>query len=237
MQTQTLNYQDQDTLLQGFYAYDEKGANQKPLILIAHDWTGCNDFARGKAKKLAELGYVGFALDVYGNGKLGSTKEEKSALMQPLMSDRKLLLRRMQAALSTAKNLPMVDAKKIAVMGFCFGGLCALDLARSGVDIQGTISFHGLLMQPEDLPKNKILAKILAFHGYDDPMGLPMQMQAFAQEMTQSQADWQIHIYGNTMHAFTNPAANDKDSGLLYEAKADHRSWQALKDFLQEIFG
>lgn len=238
MHTQTLEYKDQETLLEGFYACDEKvgSRDKKPLVLIAHDWSGCNDFAREKAKKLAELGYLGFALDMFGKGKHGTTKEEKSALIQPLLSNRALLRQRMQAALTAAKKLPQADQEKIAAMGFCFGGLCVLDLARSGAELRGVISFHGLLNAPQGLPNAAIRAKVLALHGYDDPMVPPEQVLSFANEMTQAKADWQIHIYGNTMHAFTNPKAHDHDFGTVYESKADHRSWESLKNFLTEIF-
>lgn len=238
MKTQSFEYHDQAAVMEGFYAYDEtRGSkDKKPLVLIAHDWTGCNNFAREKAKKLADLGYLGFAIDMFGKGKLGATKEEKSALIQPFVANRSLLLQRIQAALSAAKNLTMVDQQKIAAMGFCFGGLCVLDLARSGADLKGVVSFHGLLGAPEGLPKNTIRAKVLALHGYDDPMVPPAQVNAFAQEMTQAQADWQIHIYGNTMHAFTNPEAHDADFGTVYASQADQRSWLSMKNFFEEIF-
>ncbi len=236
MQTKTLEYHDETTLLEGFYAFDDKQTTQtkKPLVLVSHDWSGCNDFARNKAKKLAELGYVGFALDMFGKGKLGTTNEEKGALIKPFMDDRRLLRQRIQAALTTAKKLPMVDPQKIAAIGFCFGGLCVLDLARSGAALCGVVSFHGLLNAPANLPNAAIQAKVLALHGYDDPMGPPEQVLSFAQEMTKSKADWQIHLYGNTMHAFTNPKAQDPSFGTVYAAAADHRSWQAMKNFFEE---
>lgn len=238
MHTQVLEYDDQGTLLEGFYAFDETAGskNKKPLVLVSHDWSGCNDFSRSKAKKLAELGYVGFALDMFGKDKRGSTKAEKGALIKPLMEDRALLRRRIQAAVTAAKQLPMVDSQKIAAIGFCFGGLCVLDLARSGAALRGVVSFHGLLSAAAGLSTAAIQAKILVLHGYDDPMVLPEDVFAFAQEMTAAKADWQIHMYGNTMHAFTNPEAHDPDFGTVYEAQADQRSWRALKNFLEEVF-
>ncbi len=238
MHTQEFDYEDQGTRLKGFYAFDEAvgSKDKKPLVLVSHDWSGCNDFAREKARKLAGLGYCGFALDMFGEGRQGKTTEEKSALIQPLVSNRPLLLQRIQAALSAAKKLPGVDQHKIAAIGFCFGGLCVLDLARSGAEICGVVSFHGLLNAPQSLPQTTIRAKVLALHGYEDPMVPPAQVEAFAKEMTQAKADWQIHIYGNTMHAFTNPQAHDPSFGTVYESKADHRSWQSMKDFFTEIF-
>lgn len=235
MNTQKITYQADNQSMEGYVAQPNT-PEKKPLVLIAHDWTGRNEFACKKAEKIAELGYVGFAMDLYGQGKLGQDNDEKMQLMKPLMDDRSLLLKRLLAALETAKKIEGVDTNRIAAMGFCFGGLCVLDLARSGADIKGVVSFHGLLGAPEKLPKHKIKSKILALHGYNDPMGKPEQVNAFADEMTQAGADWQIHMYGNTLHAFTNPLANDPDFGTVYDQKADARSWIAMKDFFAEIF-
>lgn len=232
-----IEYRDGDTILEGYCAYDDKAGNKKPAVLVAHDWSGCNDFARRKAEKLAELGYVGFAVDMYGKGKIGTTKEEKSDLMQPLMQDRSMLQRRMLAAFDAMKQIEAVDTSKTAAIGFCFGGLCALDLARSGADISGVVSFHGLLGAAEDIRTSAINAKILVLHGYTDPMVTPDHLVAFGEEMTRANADWQVVIYGNTMHAFTNPEANDPEFGTVYNKKSDARSWIEMKNFFKEVFG
>lgn len=236
MQTQKLDYVDGNVPLEAYLAYDDKIAGKRPLVLIAHDWTGRSAFTCQKADKLAELGYIGFALDMYGKNILGTTNEEKAQLMQPFKEDRRLLQQRITAALMTAKKLEYVDTQRIAVIGFCFGGLCALDLARSGADINGVVSFHGLLDAPSGLPPAAIKAKILALHGHDDPMGPPAQVAAFEQEMTAAKVDWQLHVYGNTLHAFTNPLANDHNFGTVYNTAADKRSWLAMQNFLHEIF-
>lgn len=223
-------------LFHGFCAYDETITHKRPAVIVVHDWSGQNDFARNKAKQLAEMGYVGFAVDMYGNKQEGQTKEEKMVLMSPLMENRVLLIERMMAAVKAVKSVSVVDAEKIAAIGYCFGGLCVLDLARSGENLSGVVSFHGLLeASPLYLPK-KITAKVLALHGYDDPMVPLKQVQHFAQEMTTAQADWQMHMYGNTMHAFTNPLAHDPDFGTVYSSVADNRSWQAASNFLASIF-
>jgi dienelactone hydrolase len=208
----------------------------RPAVLISHAWGGRDHFVAEKARMLAALGYVGFALDVYGKGISGSSKEENAKLMQPFMEDRAKLQQRMKAALTALTQLPQVDSHKIAAIGFCFGGLCVLDLARTGVALQGVVSFHGLLGMPENTKGNKIKAKILALHGRDDPMVPPEQVHAFQEELTQAAADWQFVTYGHTVHAFTNPVANDPDFGTVYHADADRRSWQAMKNFFAEIF-
>jgi dienelactone hydrolase len=236
IQTQQLDYSDENITLEACYAYEDSHKNKRPLVLVFHDWSGRNEFAGKKAEKLAELGYVGFAIDMFGKGKQGKTNDERSALIKPLMADRSLLRKRVLAALAVAKEIELVNANKIGAIGFCFGGLCALDLARSGVDVAGVVSFHGLLQAPANVKKEKIQAKILALHGYNDPMCPPEQVLAFQKEMTEMSADWQMNIYGNTMHAFTNPLANDPGFGTVYNSLADKRSWMAMKDFFSEIF-
>ncbi|NOR67790.1 MAG: carboxymethylenebutenolidase, partial [Woeseiaceae bacterium] len=199
-------------------------------------WAGRSDFENTKAEELAKLGYVGFALDNYGRGILGTNTEENSALIQPFLDDRAMLQGRMQIALEVLKGLDEVAASRVAAIGFCFGGLCVLDLARTGTDIRGVVSFHGLFASPGNTAGNKIKAKVLALHGWDDPMAPPDQVVSLAEELSSMGADWQLHGYGNTMHAFTNPQANDPDFGTVYSPDADRRSWNAMQDFLSEIF-
>lgn len=230
------NYQDGTQELVGFLAYNESKNAPRPAVIVAHDWTGRNDFACQKASRLAELGYVGFALDMYGDAKLGTTNEEKMALMTPLASDRRLLQQRVRAAFEAVAVMPEVDTTRIAIIGFCFGGLCALDLARSGASIKGSVSFHGLLGQPDFQQTESIKAKVLALHGYEDPMVTPEQVMHFCDEMTQAKVDWQMHMYGHVQHAFTNPQAHDEQLGLMYNAQAELRSWSAMTAFLEEIF-
>ncbi|HEY8157248.1 MAG TPA: dienelactone hydrolase family protein [Methylobacter sp.] len=232
----TVAYMDGDVVLEAFFAFDDSLSGRRPAVLINHTWVGRDDFVAEKAKKLAALGYVGFAVDMYGKGVLGSDREENMRLMQPFMADRAMLQQRMKAALAAVKLMPWVDDSKIASIGFCFGGLCSLDLARTGVDIKGAVSFHGLLAAPENTQGNTIKAKVLVLHGHDDPMNPAEQVLAFEQEMTEAGADWQLHTYGHTMHAFTNPLANDPAFGTVYQPSADQRSWIAMQNFLAEIF-
>lgn len=234
--TQKIEYRDGDVILEGYCAYDEKTAGKKPAVLVCHDWSGKNDFACNKAEKLADLGYVGFAIDMYGKGVTGNTKEEKSALIAPFFEDRAKLQKRILAAFDAVKKMDVVNTNQIGAIGFCFGGLCVLDLARTGADIKGVVSFHGLLNAPDNTIQHTITAKILALHGFDDPMVTPDQVMTFGEEMTHAKVDWQLHIYGNTMHGFTNPQANDPGFGTVYNKNADSRSWIAMKEFFSEVF-
>jgi dienelactone hydrolase len=236
IQSNTIAYLDGDVVLEGFFAYDDAIIGQRPVVLIHHAWAGRDEFVAEKAKQLAALGYLAFATDMYGKGILGSGPEQNSQLMQPFMQDRSKLQKRLLAALATVKLMPWADNHKIAAIGFCFGGLCALDLARTGVDIRGVVSFHGLLVAPDNIPEPEIKAKVLVLHGHDDPLGPPDHVLALQNELSLAGADWQVHTYGRTMHAFTNPVANNPDSGMVYKPIADQRSWLAMQNFLSEVF-
>lgn len=235
LETQKIKYQDGNIVLEGYYANDTSKPGKKPAVMVMHDWSGRNTFADQKAEKLAELGYIGFAIDMYGIGKLGKTTEEKMALMKPLIEDRAAIRERLLAALSAVKTLADVDTQRIGAIGFCFGGLCVLDLARSGADVRGVVSFHGLLNAPPHLADNKIKAKILALHGYEDPMVTSDQVFAFEREMTEQKVDWQLTVYSGTKHGFTNPLANDPEMGIVHNPLAEQRSWLAMKNFFAEV--
>jgi len=237
MQTQTIEYQDGDTTLEGYVAWDDSISGPRPAVLVGHDWTGRRDFATGKAEEMAKLGYVGFALDMYGKGVFGADGdvEGNTALMGPLAGNRAALRARMMAALGAVRGLDVVDASKVGAMGYCFGGMCVLELARAGADVGGVISIHGIF-SPGDVPNEKITAKVLCLHGQDDPMVPPEQVLDFENEMSAAGADWQVHAYGGTMHAFTNPHANDPGFGTVYNPLADKRATQSIQNFFDEIF-
>ena len=234
LQTRPIEYHDGATCLEGYFACDDRQTGPRPAVLISHAWVGRDEFVCAKARKLAELGYAAFALDMYGKGILGRNAEENARLMMPFIEDRALLQRRITCALETLRLQPEVDAQRIAAMGFCFGGLCVLDLARTGADLAGAVSFHGLFKPPGNTAGVKIRAKVLAMHGHDDPLAPPEDVLALEKELTEAGADWQIHVYGNTVHAFTNPQANDPAFGTVYNPLADRRSWTALQNFLSE---
>jgi dienelactone hydrolase len=230
-----LDYSLDGKRFQGYLAMDDAATGPRPTILIAHTWAGRGEFEESKARRLAEAGYVALALDMYGDGRRGSGPEENAALMAPLLEDRADLQARINAGLAAAAALAEVDAARIAAMGYCFGGLCVLDLARSGADVCGVVSLHGLFTPADNLPVPAIRSKVLCLHGYDDPMATPDTVLALASELTAAGADWQIHAYGNTLHAFTNPAADDPEGGTLYSAVADRRSWRAVENFFDEV--
>lgn len=231
--TKSLDYEQAGQVYEGFLAMPE--GTPKAVVVIAHAWGGPGEFDQGKAKMLAEWGYAAFAMDVYGKGKRGETAEECQALMNPLASNRAELQSRLQFGLETAKKEAGCD--KASAIGFCFGGLSVLDMARAGMAVDGVASFHGLLGAPGNTDGNKVKAKVLVLHGWDDPMAKPEDVLTFSKEMSEAGADWQLHAYGGTMHAFTNPGANDPDFGTVYNPAAERRSLAALKDFLSEMYG
>jgi dienelactone hydrolase len=231
-----LEYEHDGTLLEGYLALDGERADPRPAVLIAHTWQGRGEFVCDKARALAGQGYVAFALDLYGKGVIGQGPEESGRLMQPFLDDRALLQARMLKALDTICALDEVDNNRIAAIGYCFGGLCVLDLARVGADVQAVVSFHGLLSKPGNTDGKPIKAKPLILHGHDDPMAPVEDVVAIEQELSAAGADWQINVYGNTMHSFTNPNANDPAMGTVYNDLADHRSWNSLMNFLKEVF-
>lgn len=230
-----IEYTHDGAVLEGYMAWDEGRVGPLPGVLISHAWGGRGEFECEKARMLAGLGYCAFALDLYGQGVLGADTEENARLMKPFVEDRAMLQSRLTAALETFAGQPEVDADRIAAIGFCFGGLCVLDIARIGAAVRGVVSLHGLFVPPGNTAGNKITAKVLALHGHDDPM-VPVEMvNALEQELTEAGADWQIHVYGNTMHAFTNPAANDPGHGTVYNPVAARRAWVVTEDFLEEV--
>jgi dienelactone hydrolase len=226
-------YSDQGVELEAFVACPKK--IKSPLVLLCHAWRGRDEFICEKASLIAKQGYVGFALDMYGRGIVGQSKPENAALKKPFMQDRHLLQRRVMKALEVASHLPYVDSKRIAVVGFGFGGICALDLARSGADIKGAVSIYGHFDPPPSHLIKQIRAKVLILHGYLDPTAPQEVLRCFEKEMSEAKVDWQAHIYGNAMHAFVVPTANDADAGLLYNPVAAERAWISVQNFLDEV--
>ncbi len=230
-------YHDGQQELEGYVARPDAAA-RTPVVLVAHAWGGQDDFAREKADMVASLGYIGFAIDVYGKGRRGNSPEENSKLMTPWVEDRAALRTRLLAAVDAAAKLDGADPARLAVIGFCFGGLCAFDLARANAPgVKAAVGFHALFGAPNLGAQASIGAKVLALHGYDDPMATPEQMLGFAKEMTDAGADWQVVAYGHTGHAFTNPHAHDRASGMFYRELIADRAFAAMRGLLAETLG
>lgn len=236
VQTEAIPYKDGDTVLEGYLAYDDAVKRPQPLVLVVHEWWGLNDYAKSRARQLAQLGYVAFAVDMYGKGVLAKDAKTAGALAGKLKSDRPAMRKRIAAGLDAVKSNPRVDPNRIAAIGYCFGGTTVLELARSGANIAGVVSFHGGLDSPKPAD-DSIKCKVLALSGADDRSVPTTQIAAFSDEMRQAKADYQIVLYGRAVHAFTNPASgNDPSTNVAYNAAADRRSWQAMRDFLTELF-
>jgi len=234
--TYVLEYPAGDVTCRGEYFIPRDATGPLPVILVVHAWDGLNDEVREKAHKLAHEGYVAFAVDIHGNGKTYEDHAELEAALTPYMLDRGMLLERIRGAASAAKTIPGADAKRIGAMGYCFGGMAVLDLARAGGDgSRGIVSFHGGLDGNTLDGPDRMESSILVLHGEDDPMVPPDTVAKFKQEMNDKQADWQLVSYGHTVHAFTRPDANNPAFGAVYNASADRRSWQAMLSFFAEV--
>ncbi len=236
--TRTVEYRQGDTVLEGSVSYDSSGPARKPGIVIFHQWMGPTAYERRRAEQLAALGYVAFVADVYGKGVRPANVKEAAAEAGKYRGNRPLLRARAQAALAVLRQQPNVLPDKIVSIGYCFGGAGALELARSGADVLGTVTFHGTLDNPTPADAKNIRGKVLVLHGADDPAVPRAAVLALEDELTKAGVDWEVDLYANTVHAFTQPeAGNDKSKGVAYNPEADRRSWQRMKDFLAELFG
>jgi dienelactone hydrolase len=236
IQTKTIEYQQGDATLQGVLAWDDAVAGKRPGVLIVHQWLGLTDYEIGRAKQLAALGYVAFCADIYGKGVRPADAGEAGKLAGKYKSDRQLLRARVNAALDVLKQNELADTKNIAAIGYCFGGTTVIELARSGAELNGVVSFHGGLDSPTPADGKNIKCKILALAGADDPFQKPEDLDAFEKEMRDNKVDWSITFYGGAVHSFTQPNPGFVNPGAHYNEKADKRSWQAMKNFFGEIF-
>jgi dienelactone hydrolase len=238
IKTETIEYRQGDTVLEGYLAYPEGGDTaRRPAVMVIHDWTGVGPYARMRVEKLAEMGYVAFAADIYGKGIRPTTPEECGKQAGIYRADRGLMRARANAGLDVLRGMQRVDPSKIAVIGYCFGGGTALELARSGAPVAGTVSFHGNLDTPNPEDARRIKGKVLVCHGADDPYVPAEQVAAFMKEMRDAKVDWQFIAYGGAVHSFTRPDSGDDPSrGAAYNADADRRSWSAMSAFFNEIF-
>ena len=237
VRTVVVEYKQGDTVLEGYLAWDDATNILRPAVLVVHEWTGLGPYVKKRAEMLAELGYVAFAADIYGKGVRPASPAEAGKTAGIYKNDRSLMRARAKAGLDTLKDQKFVDPKRLAAIGYCFGGTTVLELARDGADIKGVVSFHGGLSTPTPQDARNIKAKVLALHGADDPFVKADEVAAFQEEMRKAGLDWQFVSYGGAVHSFTNPeAGNDNSKGAAYNEKADKRSWEATKLFFTEIF-
>lgn len=237
IKTRTVEYKDGDTVLEGYLAYDDAIKGKMPAVLIVHEWTGLGEYVKKRAEQIAGLGYAAFAVDIYGKGIRPDSREEAAKQAGIYRSDRQLMRRRAIDGLKEVKKFSFVDDSRIAAIGYCFGGGVVLELARSGAELKGVVSFHGNLDTPNPEDAKNIKAKVLVCHGADDPYVTQEQVIAFWNQMQKTKVDWEMIIYGNAVHGFTNPEhGNDPSKGAAYNKEVDKRSWEAMKAFFKEIF-
>lgn len=237
IQSQTIAYEHEGAKLKGELYWDDVITGKRPGIMVIHEWWGLNDYAKKRARKLAEAGYVAFAADMYGDDKVTTHAADAKDWMSQITANTETWQQRALLGLTQLKSHGLVDADKLAAIGYCFGGATVMQMAYSGVDLKGVGSFHGSLPPAPQSSKGKIKAKILVAHGAQDQFVSADNVLAFSQSLTSAGADWEIDVYGAAGHSFTNPAAADyKMAQLKYDAEADQRSWARLISFFGRIF-
>jgi len=230
--TETIEYQDGHGQYEGLLVYPENAAGKLPCVLICPTVWGKTSMEERAATELANMGYVALVVDVYGKGFDASTREAAFDRMAEYNADRGFLLSRMQLVYETAKRLSQVDETKIAGIGYCFGGKCVLDLARSGLHFSGAVSFHGVINAPDFNHDQEVATPLLVLHGWDDPLATPEDVLALSQELTHKKADWELVAYGHTGHAFMKPEASDEAGGYFYHAEVADKAWKRMAEFL-----
>jgi dienelactone hydrolase len=237
IQSEEVTYKDGETELRGYLAWDNAVSGKRPGVLVAHEWWGLNDYARKRAEMLAKLGYVAFALDMYGKDKVTEHGRQAEEWMKQISANRDAFRRRAGAGLDVLRKNSRVDASRLAAVGYCFGGSAVMQLAYGGADLRGVASFHGPLPPASDEQARNIKARIFAAHGAADSFVAPERVQQFTAALEKAGVDWQLLTYGHARHAFTNPEAGKYGvENIQYNEQADQRSWAALTHFLGEIF-
>ena len=234
LKTELVDYKDGDVALQGYLAWNPATAGPRPAVIVFHDWRGHGDYVRRRADQLARLGYLAFAADMYGKGVYAKDHDEAGKLAGNFFKDRQLMRRRAKASLDVLAKHPICDPKRIAAMGYCFGGTTSLEMARAGFDVRGVASFHGMLATPE--PAKEVKAQVIVFHGKDDKFVPEEQVRTFEAEMKAAKANYKFIAFEGAVHSFTvKEAGDDPSKGMAYNEEADKKSWGMLETFLKEV--
>ena len=235
--SESVSYLHGETQLEGHIFYDDASSKKRPGVLVVHEWWGLDDYAKTRATMLAELGYVAFAADMYGKGKVTEHPDQAKEWMMVNAANVPAWRERAELALQQLKQHPMTDGDKTAAIGYCFGGATVVELAYSGADLDGVASFHGSLPLPIEGETPDLKASLLLLHGNADPFVEKAHVEKFREGLTALEADWEMVEYGGVMHSFTNPTAGEHGMpALKYDATADRRSWARLQQFFAEIF-
>jgi dienelactone hydrolase len=238
LETKDVEYMDGTTKLKGFLVSDPSQSGKRPAILVFPEWWGLNDYAKSRATQLAQMGYIAFAVDMYGDAKTTTKADEAQAFTKPFYTDPALTRSRAKAALDTLLKQPNVDAGKVGAIGYCFGGTCALELARSGADLKAVVAFHAGLDTKNPADAKNIKGKVLVCTGGADGMVGPDKREAFIKEMEDAKVNYQINVYSGAKHAFTNPDAGKFGiPGIAYDKQADERSWREMQELFNDAFG
>lgn len=238
MEEQEVEYQAGDVTAKGFIALDPSAKEKRPGVIVVHEWWGNNEFSRDIARRLANAGYAGFALDMFGNGKQASNVQEAKQMSGEIGGNPTLMRTRFNAARDFLSKQPGVDGMRIAAMGYCFGGMVVLNMARMGEDLRAVVTFHGLLGTSQPAQPGKVKARVLALNGAEDPFVPMQQIEGFEQEMKSAGVQYKSVTYPGVKHAFTNPGATEKGKKfslpLEYNADAEKKSWGEAMAFLKQ---
>jgi dienelactone hydrolase len=238
---EAIDYKAGDTVLKGYLAYDDAIKGKRPGVLVVHEWWGHDEYARMRARMLAELGYTALALDMYGDGKQAHHPSDAGKFSGEVRKNMAIATKRFDAALAILKKHPSVDPNNIGAIGYCFGGAIVLEMVRQGKDLKGVVSFHGNLTTEQPAQAGKVKAKILVLTGADDPFIPAAQIEAFKKEMDAAKADYRIVSYPGARHSFTSKEADNNSKkfnlpALAYNAEADQKSWAEMQGFFKKIF-
>ncbi len=237
VQTKTIRYQDGDVELQGYLAWDDAAESRRPGVIVVHEWWGLNDYARSRAEALAALGYVAFAADMYGADKVTEHGSQAKEWMQQITANQQAWQNRAALGLEVLKGHKLVDADRLAAIGYCFGGATVMQMAYSGADLKGVVSFHGSLPVATEEQQGRIKAAVLVAHGEADAFVPAERVDQCRAALEKAGTDWEMNIYGGVRHGFTNPDASRYGiDNLVYDERADRRSWKRMQLFFDEIF-